>query len=85
MGQDGFLPAGSPEKVYQSLLGTQNSLGKINDVFKWLNETQTYIWRVNSKPRQRDERVAGFVAISGRADLCCSGHPDYSDPSLGVI
>jgi len=84
MGQDGFLPAGSPEKVYQSLLGTQNSLGKINDVFKWLNETQTYIWRVNSKPKSADERVAWFGAGSDRAVLYCDRDPTYSDSSLGV-
>lgn len=84
VGKDGELPAGSPAKVYQSLLGTKSQIDKIKNVFSWLNETPVYIWRLNSKPTSVDERVAGFVADSGRAILGCGGVPTYTDSSLGV-
>ena len=84
VGEDGELPAKSSENVYQSFLGTGNSVNKIKDVFQWLNETPTYIWRLNSKPKQLDERVARFGANSGRAYLYCNGGPTSTDSSLGV-
>ena len=84
VGADGELPAGSPTKVYQSLLGTKSPIDKIKNVFSWLNETPVYIWRLNDKPETIDERVARFGADSGWADLGCDGNPSGSSASLGV-
>ena len=84
VGADGTIPAGSPETLYQKLLGTQSSVSDINSVFKWLNGTDTYIWRVNSKPSKLDERVAGFGADTGRAGLGCGRNPSGSRTGLGV-
>lgn len=84
VGADGKLPADSPTNVYQSLLGTRDSIVKINGVINWLNDTSSYIWRVNRKPDAVDERVAGFNAYSGMAGPDCSADPLYWNVSLGV-
>lgn len=69
---------------YQTLLGTQDSVQDINAVFHWLNGTDTFAWKVNSKPRALDERVAGFGADSVRAYLYCYGSAESRYTSLGV-
>ena len=84
VGDDGVIPAGSPVTLYQKLLGTQSSVTDINSIFKWLNGTDVYMWRVNSKPSKLDERVARFVANSGRAGLGCNGDPANTFAGLGV-
>jgi len=85
VGADGKLPAGSPETLYQKLLGTSDNLGTIKNVFNWMTDTDSvYIWRVNSKPEKLDERVVGFGAISGWANFYCGGSPTISGASLGV-
>jgi hypothetical protein len=80
-----------PDKVIEqedssaltALLGT-GDINETKGVYNWINQTPTYIWRVNSKPKQVDERVARFVAGSGRAYLDCDRDPADSDSSLGV-
>lgn len=84
VGTDGVIPAGSPVSLYQKLLGTDSSLDKIKGVFNWLNGTDTYIWRLNSKPKGLDERIARFYASSYRAYLDCYGDPSYTIDGLGV-
>ena len=84
VGSDGEIPAGSSDDLYHSLLGTGDSITKIKDVFRWLNETPTYIWRVNSKPKSNLERVARFGASSAWAGLVCDGDPTDTSSSLGV-
>ena len=69
---------------YQALLGTQDSIEEINNVFQWLNGTNAYGWRVNPKSYTVDERVAGFHADSNRAYLYCDWTSTSSGFSLGV-
>src|SRR3989344_4184184 len=61
-----------------ALLGTDN-IHEINEVYNWINNTPTSIWRVNQKPEQIEERVAGFSANSDRFYLSCGGYPQGSD------
>ena len=69
---------------YQALLDTQDSVKQINSVFKWLNKTDTYAWKINEKPDNLIETVARFVADSGWAYLGCDWDPDIAFASLGV-
>ena len=84
IGKNGQIPANSPEQLYKDLLGTKSSVQKISEVIQWLNQTPTYIWRLNSKPKKLTERVAGFVANSDRANFDCSRGPGSRNGSLGV-
>ncbi len=55
------------------------------EIMSYLNGgTSSYLWRVNSKPVQRDERVARFFAGSSRAGLSCDGSLAYRYPALRV-
>lgn len=83
VGTDGNIKTTGDGSLYKALLGTDN-VQEINDVFQWPNGTNTYLWRVNSRPRKIDERVARFNANSGRADLGCNRDLSDSDSSLGV-
>lgn len=84
IGPDEWLKNTSNSEPYQVLLGTQDDIEQINAVYKWLNETDVRIWRLNSKPDSTSERVAGFFAGSGGAGLGCVGVPSDSSVSLGV-
>ena len=83
VGKDEFISQSADKSYLESLLGTDN-VQEINKVYQWLNGTDAYIFRVNSKPKQADERIAGFVAGSGGVGLDCIGDPRDSDPALGV-
>jgi len=66
-----------------ALLG-EGDINKIKAIYNWINETDTWIWRLNEKPKSVDERVAWFIADSDRAYLNCNWDPDSSNSSLGV-
>ncbi|MCX6748676.1 MAG: hypothetical protein NT076_03655 [Candidatus Pacearchaeota archaeon] len=83
VGSDGEIVSNLSLDACLALTG--RSPEEVRDIMKWINGTSAWVWRVNSKPRQRDERVAGFYASSGRADLDCSRRTGNSYPSLGVI
>ncbi len=69
---------------YQALLDTQDSVQDIDTVLHWFNGTNTYAWKINSKPDKVIERVGGFNASSGWAGLSCYRNLMFSDPTLGV-
>jgi hypothetical protein len=70
---------------YVSLLGTDN-LKEINEVYNWITKKDAYLWRLNSKPKSLDEKVALFDANTGGAILgCFRGIPSNSYSVLGVF
>ena len=83
VGPDGWVKD-SNNNFCQYLLGAKDNNHQINSVFKWLNETDAYIWRLNQKPEKIEKRVAGFNAYSGGAYLNCNWNPSFSYSSLGV-
>ena len=83
VGEDKFIED-ADRSALKALLGTDN-IQEIKNIYNWINETDTYIWRINSKPNKVDERVARFGADSDRADLDCYRYPDGRYPSLGVF
>ncbi|MEK6933288.1 MAG: hypothetical protein AABW75_00240 [Nanoarchaeota archaeon] len=83
VGQDGWISKLNDADVYEALLGTDKTQ-EIDEVFQWLNGTDAYLFRVNSRPSKLDERVAGFYAGSVGAGLGCVRYPLSSNSSLGV-
>jgi hypothetical protein len=68
--------------VLKALLLT-NNFEEVNEIFKWINNTPTYIWRLNLKPEKTEEIVGGFTANFDRADLYCNRDPSNANDSLG--
>ena len=82
VGEDRFIEPGDENTLKALLL--MDDIDEINSVYHWLNQTNVYLWRLNSKPENIDERVAGFSADSDWASLFCVRYPECSDSSLGV-
>lgn len=83
VGEDQFIEQGD-SKALKAVLGTDD-VGKINEVYQGINDTNMYIWRWNNKPSNVEDRVVRLVADSDRADLDCYRHPEYSYSSLGLV
>ena len=73
----------SNPKVYQAILSSDNR-AEIQNIYKWITGKSTYLWRVNQKPENIDERVAWFYAFSVGAYLSCGRDPRSSNSALGV-
>jgi hypothetical protein len=84
VGPDGLMNEISNKKVLESLLGTSN-VTQINAVSQWINGTDSYIWRLNSKPSKKDERVARFDAAGGRFGLFCLRFSRDGCPAFRVL
>ena len=84
VGPDGWFSEIPDKKVLESLLGTQD-VSQINQVSQWINRTNSYLWRLNSKPKEKDERVARFVAGDGRFVLGCGRDPLAGYPAFRVL
>ena len=82
VGLDSRIDEISDKIVLEKLLGTQDVI-QINKVSQWINKTNSFIWRLNSKPKTKDERVARFDAFGdGRFDFYCDrdllgGYPAF--------
>jgi hypothetical protein len=84
VGPDDFIDKLSDVNVLEQLLGTKD-FAKINEVSQWINGTPSYIWRVNSKPSQKVERVAGFGTLDNRLNLNCDRDPRGEYPAFRVL
>jgi hypothetical protein len=82
IGESGKLVEVLPEKASLALTGKTPE--EVEDLMQYINGSPAYVWRLNEKPSSIDERVAGFSADSGGADLVCGWYPQGSNPSLGV-
>ena len=83
VGKDEFISQSADKSYLEAILGNSN-IQEINQVYQWLNGTDAYIFRVNSKPKQTDERIAWFDADSDGVVLNCYRGPQGSYPALGV-
>ena len=72
----------SDSPALKALLGTDD-IQKISEIYKWLNQTPTCLWRIK-KPSDVEERIAVFIADSIRVYLNCNRYPDVLDRSFGV-
>ena len=84
VGADGWIKDMHDKKVLESFLGTKD-INKINEVSNWINKTNFRIWRLNSKPSEKVERVARFSAYSGRLALGCDGGSLAEYPAFRVL
>lgn len=84
VGPNGFVNEIPDNGVLEKLLGTRN-ISQINLVSQWINGTKSYIWRLNSKPKQLDKLVARFGADVDGLVLGCSRDPLYEDPAFRVL
>jgi hypothetical protein len=82
VGKDRIIESG--DNLALTVLLGDSDIDRIKSVYNWINWTDTYIYRLNSKPSSVDESVAGFVANSDGADLSCYWGPADSGSSLGV-
>jgi hypothetical protein len=82
VGKDREIIAGDSNAL--TALLRDGDIDKIKSVYNWINQTPTWIWRVNSKPESIDERIARFVAGSDGAYLLCGRDATLADASLGV-
>ena len=82
VGEDKFIESGDGLAL-NAILGTDN-INEINQVYQFINGTKGYIWRLNFKPKNIDERVARFSADSDGAGLDCYRIPEGSGGLLGV-
>ena len=84
VGIDGWIKD-IPDKLALKLLLETGDVDKINKVFQWINGTDTRIWRENSKPSQRIERVVGFSAGGYGLLLDADRGPALGHPAFRVL
>ena len=84
VGPDDWISNISDKNLLGYLLGNDN-VTRINQVSNFINETNTHLWRLNSRPKQKDERVARFVADGDRLYLGADGLPLYGYPAFRVL
>jgi len=83
VGSDGEITDIPDKEVLEALLETKD-IDKINKVSNWINGTPFWIWRLNSRPKQKDERVARFLVGSGRLLLDCYRYLALQYPGFWV-
>ncbi len=85
VGQDGYLKdkKTNPQPALNAVLGSKNT-DEIEETYKWITGKEAFIFRLNNKPKEITEAVAGFYASSVGADLDCYWDPSVSSSSLGV-
>ncbi len=83
VGPNRFIDTNDSNALEALLL--DQDIARVNSVFNFINGTNAYIWRLNSRPKNVDERVARFDAFSVGASLSCSGGPVVAFSSLGVF
>lgn len=84
VGSDGWIKDSASPQAVQTLLGTTQNMQEINKVYRWLNQTDAYLWRLNNRSQHDTERVARFVADSDRVDFNCNRDLQDSDSGFGV-
>ena len=83
VGEDNWIKNIKDKKCLTALFGTSDA-NKLNKVFQWLNSTDGYLWTLNSKPENKEERVVRFYANSGRLYLGCGRDPAGGCPAFRV-
>jgi len=63
IGKDGFITEIDNKNSLEILAETKN-VKRLNKISDAMNQTPMYLWRVNSKPSERTERVVGFFAYN---------------------
>ena len=72
----------SDSPALKALLGSDD-VQKISEIYKWLNQTPTWFWRIE-KPSDVEERIARFIADFVGVYLNWNRNPDALYRSFGV-
>ena len=83
VGADGYITQINPQNELNAILG-RDDINEINQVYNWITGKNTYLWRLNSKPKKDDERVVRFYSDSDWSDLVCYRYLDDSGRGLAV-
>ncbi len=74
---------GNSQPACRALL--EDDVSKINEVYQWISNKDTFLSRSNQKPEKRGERSVGLgVGSSGAFIIVACGSFGYG-PALGVI
>jgi len=84
VGPDNWINKISDKNILEKLLGTSN-IEQINEVSQWINRTNSYLWRLKSNSKTKDERVARFYAYDDGLDLLCDGYHLDEYPAFRVL
>ncbi len=57
---------------------------KLNKISNAINSTEMYLWRLNSKPKEKNERVIRFIASNGGLGLSAVRDLSGEDPAFLV-
>ena len=82
VGKDGKV-TGIEKAALKAVLDDDNR-DEIDAVYRWINNTDVFLWRLNQKPESLDERVVVFDAVSVGVDLYCGRVPLVSSSAFGV-
>ncbi len=82
VGNDNWIENINNINALESLLKTKD-VKRLNEISNAINQTPMYLWRFNSKPSKKVERVVGFGADSIRLCLDAWG-PSGGDPAFLV-
>ncbi len=78
-------PDTEAEDYTHALLNTNDSMQDINKVFKWITGKESYAWRLNKNPTEKQRRaVALGVGNHDAFDLHTNGSISGNRPALGV-
>ena len=78
-------PKTKAEDYVGSLLDTGDTMGKVNDVFKWVTGKDVYTFRHNTKPVEKDKTAFFFCGdINTNFHLTTLHIPDVIGEAIGV-
>lgn len=84
-GEDNWISNLHDSNALEAILGTQDK-SKVGEVSQWINGTNAYLLRINSKPKNGiNKRVARFDAYGGRLIFDCNWNLRGEDPSFRVL
>ena len=84
VGEDCLVADIKDKKSLELLTGIKD-IEKLNKISQGINKTPMYLWRVNSKPSEKIERVVRFVADDDRLSLLAGRYPSYEFPAFRVL
>jgi len=84
IGHDDWIENLENYDILRLVSGTKN-IEDLNKRSQSINQTPTYLMRINSKPNENIERVVGFVAGAVRFDLLCCKGLNFGYPSFRVL
>lgn len=84
VGSNGWVHEILDKKFLELILDTRD-LDRIDAISRWINNTNSYLWRLNSKPKEKTQGVIRFDAYEDRFGLYCNADPLNEAPAFRVL